>query len=129
MSGEVVPEHGGILQVGLGIALLGMDEYGEFRWVTEEEDRRVVEDPIPISLFGVELYRKASRIPSRVRRSLLTSDCGETCNTFCLFANSIEHIQRGQITDIMSDLELSVCSGTFGMDHSFWNTFTVEVGE
>ena len=106
-----------------------MDEDGKFRRVSEEEDRGIVEDPIPIPLFGVELDREASRIPSGVRRSLFTSDCGKTCNTFCLLANSIKHIQRSQITDVVRDLEFSICSSALGMDDSFRNTLTVEVGE
>ena len=129
MSGEVVPEHGGILQIGLRITLLGMDKDGEFRRVSEEEDRRIVKDPIPISLFGVELNREASRIASGVRRSLFTSDCRKTCNTFCLLTHSIEHIQGSQITDVVRNLKFSICSSTLGMDDPFRNTFAIEVGE
>ena len=54
--------HGSIFEVGLGISLLGMDEDGEFGWVAKKEDGRVVEDPIPVTFFGVEFEGKASRI-------------------------------------------------------------------
>ena len=106
-----------------------MDEDGELRRVSEEEDRRIVEDPIPISLFGVELDGKASRIPSGVRGSLFASDCGKACNAFGLLANSVEHVHRSQITDIVRNLEFAICSSAFGMDDPFRNTLAVEVGE
>ena len=54
--------HGSIFEVGLGISLLGMDEDGEFGRVAKKEDGRIVEDPIPITFFGVEFEGKASRI-------------------------------------------------------------------
>lgn len=33
VSGQVVPEHRGIFKVGLGVALLGVNEDGELGWV------------------------------------------------------------------------------------------------
>lgn len=44
--GEVIPEGIGILQMGLRITLLRVDEMREFCRVTQEEDRCVVEDPV-----------------------------------------------------------------------------------
>ena len=63
--GEVVPEHVGVLQVGLGITLLGVDKVGELSGVTDKEHGGVVED-----LHG-ERHRRGRRgrdgedIPSR----------------------------------------------------------------
>lgn len=34
-----------------------------------------------------------------------------------------------QVRDVMGDLELSICTGAFGMYHTFGNPFAVEVGE
>lgn len=42
--GETYPEHVGILQVGLRITLLGVDEVREFGGISDEEDGGVVED-------------------------------------------------------------------------------------
>ena len=50
----IFDSHGSIFQVGLRVALLGMNEDGEFRGVAEKEYGRVVEYPIPIALLGVE---------------------------------------------------------------------------
>lgn len=52
------PEHVGILEVSLGVTLLGMDEVGEFSRIPDEEDRGVVEHPIEIALVRPNLDRK-----------------------------------------------------------------------
>lgn len=74
VGGEVVPEHGCILEVGLGVALLGVDEHGEFAGIAQEKDRSVVEDPVPVALLSVEFKSKPSRIARTVGRTLFTSD-------------------------------------------------------
>lgn len=56
-----------ILEIGLRIALLGMNENGEFGRITKEEDGGIVKDPIPIALFRIEFEREPSRIPRRIR--------------------------------------------------------------
>lgn len=52
---QIVPKHGGIFAVGLGVAFLRVDEDWEVHWVPKEEDRRVVEHPVIIALLCVEL--------------------------------------------------------------------------
>lgn len=47
--GEVVPEHGGVLEVGLGVALLRVDEDGEVGGISEEEDWGVVSDNVQVA--------------------------------------------------------------------------------
>lgn len=74
VGGKVVPEHGCVLEVGLGVALLGVDEHGEFARVAQEEDRSIVEDPVPVTLLSVELHSKSSRVARTVGRALFTSD-------------------------------------------------------
>jgi hypothetical protein len=41
---QVVPEHVGVLEMGLGVTLLGVDEVRELCGVADEEDGGVVED-------------------------------------------------------------------------------------
>ena len=41
MGGQVVPEHGGVLQVSLRVSLLCVDEEWKFGWIPKEEDRCV----------------------------------------------------------------------------------------
>lgn len=61
---EVVPEHVSVLQVGLRVSLLGMDEVWELCRVSDEEDRGVVVHQVQVTLLGVELGGEASRISS-----------------------------------------------------------------
>jgi hypothetical protein len=74
VSREIVPEHGGILEVGLRVSLLSMDKDGEFGRVTEEEDWSVVENPIPVAFFRVKLNGKASGVASTIWRALFTTN-------------------------------------------------------
>jgi hypothetical protein len=46
MSIEVIPEHCGVFQIRLRISFLGMDQEEEERRVPNEEDRRVIENPV-----------------------------------------------------------------------------------
>ena len=46
--------HCSVLQVGLRVALLCMYKDRELRRVAEEEDRGIIEYPIPIALFSIE---------------------------------------------------------------------------
>ena len=64
---QVVPEHGSILEIGLRVALLGVDKDGEFGRVAEEEDGGIVEHPVPVALFGIEFDSEAARVASTVR--------------------------------------------------------------
>lgn len=52
---QVIPEHGSILQVGLRVTLLSVDEQWEVGGISKEEDGGVVVDPIPVTLLCVEL--------------------------------------------------------------------------
>jgi len=74
VGGEVVPEHCSIFQIGLWVSLLGMNEQRELGRVTEEENRRVVVDPVPITFIGVKLHGEASRVSCTVRRTLLATN-------------------------------------------------------
>ena len=74
---EVVPHHVGVLEVGLGVPLLGVDEVGELAGVSDEEDGRVVASHVPVALLGVELDREASRVPFGVRAALLPAHRAE----------------------------------------------------
>ena len=62
--------------------------------ISQEEDWCVVEDPIPIALVGIEFDGEATRVPRAVCGTLLPTDRGEACNTFRLFANLREHVNR-----------------------------------
>lgn len=60
------PEDVPVADVGGGVRLLCVDEAGEFGWVTNEEDGRVVEHPVEDALLGAELDREATRVSRHV---------------------------------------------------------------
>lgn len=99
VGGEVVPEHSGILQVGLWVALLGVDEERELSWVAQKEDGCVVVDPVPVALFRVELDGEAAGVAGRICRALLTTDGREAGDSLGLLANSLQHVDDCDIRD------------------------------
>ena len=68
-----IPEHVGILEMGLRVPLLRVDEAREEEWVSDEEDGCVVARQIPETFVRVQLDCKAARIPGRVSTSTLTT--------------------------------------------------------
>lgn len=127
--GEVVPDHVGVLKVGLGVTLLGVDEDGELGGVSDEENRSVVTDEVVVSLLGVELDRETTGISGSIGGTLLTTDGGETADSLGLGANALEEVGAGQVGDIVSDLEDTVSTGTLGVDNTLGNSLTVEVSK
>lgn len=81
------PEHVGIFQVSLGISLLGVDKVGELGGISDEEDRRIVEDPIPVTLIGSQLDRETTGVAGSISGSRLSTDGGESDGCANLFAN------------------------------------------
>lgn len=123
MSREVVPEHGGILEICLGVPLLGVDEEREIGRITEEKDGGVVVDPIPVAFFCIEFDGEAAGIAGSVGRALLSTNGRETCNAVGFLANSIKHVNGSEVGDVVSDFKDTICTGTLGMDDSLGNTF------
>jgi hypothetical protein len=60
------PEHVSIFEVGLGVPLLGVDKVGELCGVPDEEDGGVVEDPVPVALFGSQFYGETTGVTGGV---------------------------------------------------------------
>jgi hypothetical protein len=52
-----------------------MEEIGEFDWIIDEEHRSVVANHIIISLLGVELDGKSTRVSDSISGTSLTSYC------------------------------------------------------
>ena len=89
---QIIPEHCCILQVGLWVAFLGVDEEREFGGIADEEDRCVVIDPIPVTFFCIVFDREPSRVSSSIWGALLATNCRETSNAASLLANTKEHV-------------------------------------
>ena len=110
------PEHVRILQMGLRVPLLGVDEVGEFGRVTDEEDGGVVEDPIPVPLISSELDSEATGVASGIGRARFTTDGRETDCCADFLSHRPQQGLGSNVAEIMGDLEVTVGTSTFGMD-------------
>lgn len=63
--------------MGLGVPLLGVNKMRELGGVSDEEDWGVVEHPVPVTVVGLQLDRKSTRVASSISRSNLASYGGE----------------------------------------------------
>ena len=149
VGGEIVPEHGGIFQVGLGVALLSVDKNGELGGIPNKEDGSVVEDPVPVTLLRIELESKPTGVPCTVRRALFSTYCRETSKHLGFLADSLEHVDDSldeisleftgkgiasgrrmnayQITDVVRHLKFTIGASTLGMDNTFRDPLPVKV--
>lgn len=104
--------------MGLRIPLLSVDEVRELGRITNEEDRSVVEDPIPVTFVSPEFEGETTRVTSGIGRARFTTDSGETSSDANLLAD-ILRLEEGLGSDVaqfMSDLEVAVSTGSLGVD-------------
>lgn len=126
---QVVPEHVGVLQVGLWVSLLGVDKVREFGWVSDEENRGVVVHPVQVTFLGVELGGEASWVSGGVGRTRLTTDGGESSEGSGLLTNVLEHLGGTDVGDVVSHLKDTVGTRALGVDNSLWNSLSVKVSK
>lgn len=128
-EGKEIPEHVRVLEVRLGVSLLGMDEIWELLWVSDEKDRGIVANHIPVTFFGIKFNRESSWVSLSVSRSLFSSDCRKSEETGGSLAHFSQKLSFGVLAHIVGDFKISVCSRSLGVDDSFWNSFSVEFGQ
>ena len=137
--------HCWVLEVTRWLTLLSVYQRGKFRgvsnlkyWLNSHQIRKrrisnsitqkrqdtysAKKDPIEITLFGVQLEGKSSCISDTVCRASFTCDCRESSEERSLLAHLVKKIQTGDVRNIMSNLEFSECTRTFGMDKSIENS-------
>jgi hypothetical protein len=73
-----VPSRVGVLEVGLRVSLLAVDEIREFDWVLDKEDWSVVANHVVVAFFSVEFNGESSRISLGIGSTLLACDGGES---------------------------------------------------
>ncbi len=123
-----VPHHGRGLEVGAGLALLGVDEVGELDGVADEEDRRVVADHVPVPFLGVELEREAAGVAGGVGRTLFAANGGEAGEHLAGVADLREELGLGVLRDVVGDEEVAVGAGALGVDDALGDALAVELG-
>lgn len=95
IAGQKVPEHCRILQIRAWIPLLCVDEYGELHPISNEEDRCVIANKIPIALFCVKFDAETSRIAGRVGRTFFTTNGRAADGNLGLLSNRTKEVCRG----------------------------------
>lgn len=107
---QEVPKHVSVLEVGLRIPLLSVDEIWEFWGVSDEEDGSVVSSHVVIALFGVELDGKSTWVSFRVGRAFLSSHSGETSEHGSPLPHLVEEFGLAVFRHVCSDFEIAVCA-------------------
>ncbi|KAH3667599.1 hypothetical protein OGATHE_003122 [Ogataea polymorpha] len=102
---------------------------GELNWVPDEEDRRVVVHKVQVSVFCVEFGSKSPWVSGCVCRTFFSTHSGESGENSCLLTNSVEELGTANIGNVVGHFKHTVSSGTLGVHHSLWNSFSVKVGE
>jgi hypothetical protein len=82
-----------------------VDEERELGRIADEEDRRVVKDPVPIALLSVIFDRETSRVSCSIWGTLFATNCRETSDAGSLFANVEEHVNGRDIANIVRNLK------------------------
>lgn len=106
-----------------------MDEVRELGRVTNEEDRSVVEYPVPVSLLGADLDREPTRVARSIGRAGLATDRGEAHGDGGTIADLVEDGGTADVGDIVGDLEVAVCASTLSMDDTLGDALAVKVSE
>lgn len=71
---EEVPDHVRVLEVGLWVSLLSVDEVRELLWVSDEEYRGVVSNHVPVALFRIKLYCESSGVSFSISTALFSTN-------------------------------------------------------
>ena len=93
-----VPGSVGVLHVGQGVLLLGVDEVWELDGVLDEEHRGVVAHHIVNSLLSVEFDGKSSWISISVSAAFLSSHGGESQEKRGFLSNGVQELGLGEST-------------------------------
>lgn len=104
-----------------------MYEEGKLGRVTDEEDRRVIEDPIQNPFFGTHLDREAARISGLVGRASPASYSGKA-DGYTSVGPFLENVRARQPSRKIGrhfEEAMSTCSSS--MHDSLWNSFPNEM--
>ena len=80
-----------VAEVGLRVALLGVDEIGKLHRVADEEDGGVVADDVPVAFCSVDFQGEAARIALGVRSAFFAGDGREAEEGFGFSADFREY--------------------------------------
>ena len=101
----------------------------EFGGISQEENRGVVGDQIPIAFVGSELDGKSSGVSSAIVRARPTTDGGESDGYGAFLAFGTPDVERGKVIGRGGAFKETMGSGALCVDNTFRDTLSVKVGE
>jgi hypothetical protein len=96
--------------------------------ISQEEDRSVISDEIPVPLGGLELDTESTRITSGICRSTLSSYGRESSGNRNL-ATLLEQLGTTEIFKPIGTFKHPMSTCTLCVDDTFGDPFPVEMGE
>jgi len=111
------------------MSLLGVNEVRKFGRISQEEDRGVVSDEVPVAFVGSELDGKASGVSSTVMRARLTTHGGESDGHRASLALGAPNVERGQVIDRVSAFEETMGSRALCVDYTFGDSLSVKMSQ
>lgn len=108
------------------LRLPGVNEIRELQRVLDEKYRYVVADNIPVTLFSVELDRKAANISHSVSRATATQHCTEAQEDRGVSGCVRQNAGVGVFGKALMHLERSESTSAAGVHDSFWDSLMVE---
>jgi hypothetical protein len=96
--------------------------------ISEEEDRGVVGDNIPVAFVGAELDGETTRISGTIVRARLTTNSGESHADGALLA-SLEDVGHAKVVKGVGGLVETVGTTTLSVNDTLGDTLSVEVRE
>ena len=99
---EEIPARVEVLQICLRVALLGVDERHEHKRVPNEEDRGIIANQIPVTLFCVELDGEPSRVAHSVSTASFASDCWKTDGHWRSLTKAIEQVRFAVFLNLLA---------------------------
>lgn len=97
-----------------------------FHCILNEKHRNVVANNVPITLIGVEFYRKATHITNSVCRSTATKNSRKAEKDRRLAGCVGKHAGGGHVGSGFEEREFPKGTGATGVNYAFWDTFVVE---
>ena len=122
-----IPHHCRTLCMCSRIPFLGMNEIRKLLRILNKEDRSIISNKVPVSIFCIEFHSKSAWVSFCIRRSLLAANGGKTQEDPGLFSNLVKDFCPCKVCNIICDGERAVSTCAFRMHNTLWNALTIKV--
>lgn len=124
--GQKIPEHIGVLQIGLGVPLLSVDKVWKLTGISDKKDRSVIPNEVPVSLLCVKLDREAPGIPLGIGRAGLPAHCRKPGKNRGCLSDLAKKLCLAKLSQILSNSKHPVRPGALGMHNPLWDALSIK---